>query len=97
MKAYTIEQGDRKILCFHCPACGHEHSYRIAGSDGPLWKWNGSLEKPTLTPSLLYKTHDGSAVRCHLFVTDGKIIYCDDCPHIMKGRTVDMEDINARS
>lgn len=28
--------------------------------------------------------------RCHLFVTNGQIIYCGDCPHDLAGKTVDM-------
>lgn len=27
---------------------------------------------------------------CHLFVRGGKLVYCGDCTHSFKGRTVDM-------
>lgn len=30
---------------------------------------------------------------CHLFITDGKIRYLNDCTHEMAGQTVDMEDL----
>ncbi len=29
---------------------------------------------------------------CHLFVTEGKIVYCGDCTHELAGQTVDMID-----
>ena len=69
---------------FHCPACGHSHLYEV-----PRWQWNGSLEKPTFTPSLLNTT---DTTRCHLFVTDGRIAFCGDCTHPLAGKTVEMED-----
>lgn len=31
--------------------------------------------------------------RCHSFVTDGKIIYLNDCSHALKGQTIDLPDI----
>ena len=31
--------------------------------------------------------------KCHLFVTDGKIIYCGDCTHELSGQTVDLPNI----
>jgi len=30
---------------------------------------------------------------CHLFITDGKIIYCGDCTHEYAGKTIDLPDI----
>lgn len=30
---------------------------------------------------------------CHLFVTAGKIIYCNDCTHSYVGKTVDLPDL----
>lgn len=78
---------------FWCPGCNESHPYTV-----PRWSFNGDLEKPTFSPSLLI--YDIEALRnnekktkCHLFVTDGKISYCDDCPHELRGKTVDMIDI----
>lgn len=31
-------------------------------------------------------------VRCHSFVTDGKILFLGDCSHALKGQTVDLPD-----
>jgi Family of unknown function (DUF6527) len=38
-------------LMFHCPGCDTEHGIPVDGSRG--WKWNGDLDSPTITPSIL--------------------------------------------
>lgn len=42
---------------FDCPGCKELHGVRVAqtGEKGPVWEWNGSLSRPTLTPSLLVR------------------------------------------
>lgn len=32
--------------------------------------------------------------QCHSIITDGKIQYCDDCDHPLKGQTVDLPDLS---
>lgn len=49
------------------------------------------MEKPTFTPSLLINKDDPKTI-CHLFVTDGKILYRADCHHELASTTVDMLD-----
>lgn len=36
---------------FFCPACKRGHRFRTKGN--PKWKFNGDMEKPTITPSVL--------------------------------------------
>ena len=74
---------------FRCPACKENHTFTV-NKDGSGWGFNGNIESPTFTPSLLYPD---KAIRCHLFLTDGKIQYCGDCGHDFRGQTVDMEKI----
>jgi hypothetical protein len=77
---------------FHCPGCGYGHAFRVQGQS-PIWDWNGSVDKPTFHPSLLYlPTPGGTIKRCHLYVCDGMIQYLDDCDHALAGKTVAMED-----
>lgn len=85
-----IQDDPRGIYIFYCPACKYHHPYNTVKVDNnPCWKFNGDMIKPTFTPSL--KCFGGSTgTSCHLFVTDGKIIYCNDCPHEMAGKTIDM-------
>lgn len=79
-----INDNGKRLLVFFCPGCGYGHPYEV-----PRWDWNGSMTKPTFTPSLLVNSHSPKD-RCHLFVTDGKIQYCSDCHHKLAGQTVDM-------
>lgn len=39
-------------VAFYCPGCGECHALPVDGAKQPIWGWNGSLEKPTLTPSI---------------------------------------------
>ncbi len=75
---------------FYCPGCKHHHVY-----DVPRWSFNGNMDKPTFTPSLLVyiPTRNGNKTLCHLFVTDGKIQFLGDCEHELRGKTVDMEEV----
>ena len=68
---------------FHCPGCGYCHLFETR------WTFNGDMEKPTFSPSMLV---NGIAPdpRCHLFVRDGKIQYLADCEHELAGKTVEM-------
>ena len=84
-----------RMLAFYCPGCGHYHSYIIESQKRPCWQWNGSMDKPTFTPSLLNHIPARDSMpehRCHLFVTDGQIRYCGDCTHELAGQTVEMQD-----
>lgn len=55
------------------------------------WQFNGDLDRPTFSPSLLYSA---PAKRCHLFMRSGKIEYLLDCAHALAGKTVDIMDID---
>ena len=82
----TGNQGVQTLYVFHCPGCKYGHGFHV-----PRWTWNGSLDKPTFTPSLLCNGHD-PASRCHSFVTDGRIQFLADCWHPLAGQTVDIPD-----
>lgn len=72
----------------YCPGCKGNHMYKVAG-DG--WKFNGNMDKPTFTPSFL--SHETEAnLRCHFFVTDGVIIFCNDSQHRLANKRVDLPD-----
>ena len=99
-KIHFLGEGNRggrggKLYVFHCPGCGYGHPFEVEAPDGKGWTWNGSLEKPTFSPSLLVYgsgTHDGATPRCHSFVTDGRIRFLSDCGHSLAGQTVDLPD-----
>jgi hypothetical protein len=96
-KLITITNTDGGLwgYLFECPGCGENHGVPTTGAKA--WGFNGDLEKPTFTPSiLLYETKrtDGTVVtpRCHSFVRDGRIEFCGDCGHALAGKTVDMTE-----
>lgn len=75
---------------------GYEVSPQCAG---PRWGFNGDLERPTLTPSVLTRFPyglDQVQVVCHSFVTDGRIQFLGDCTHALAGQTVDLPEIDQR-
>ena len=57
------------------------------------WTWNGSVDKPTFTPSMNisagpYKDADFDIPlsRCHYILTNGVINFCNDSTHALKGQ-----------
>lgn len=77
-----------KMYVFHCPGCNFSHPFEVDAPNGAGWKWNGSMDRPTFTPSLL--CNQGTDFVCHSFVTDGKIQFLGDCHHDLKGQTVEI-------
>ena len=45
---------------FHCPGCDENHVIYHGAGEGPRWTWNGSVEKPTFSPSVLVKSYRAS-------------------------------------
>ena len=90
---------DKKVYgyMFFCPACGFHHMFNTAykNSLGAIWNFNGNLEKPTFSPSLLVNKGgiEPKIPICHLFVRDGKIQYLNDCTHNFAGKIIEMEDV----
>jgi len=83
---------------FFCPGCNCAHWFWTGENQ---WTWNGSIDKPTVRPSILTKWNtrlfdpegiNGIDVICHSFITDGKIQFLPDCTHKLAGQTVDLED-----
>lgn len=82
------EPGKREFLWF-CPGCKCGHAFET-----PRWTWNGSFDKPTFSPSLLYERviRNDKEVRCHTYVRDGMIQFLSDCTHEFAGKTVPLPE-----
>lgn len=98
MAVAKIEEhnGLRSVL-FSCPGCGEIHAPTVNGVGRPVWGWNGSVDAPTFTPSILVTWKYGEAReprRCHSFVTDGHIAFLSDCTHALAGQTVPLPEID---
>jgi Family of unknown function (DUF6527) len=92
----------KNALFFECPAksCGlvRVPIKATPGKDGPIWSWNGSLDKPTLTPSVriswdFSEGRDRKHNCCHFHVIDGVFHFHADCTHELKGQKVPMPDV----
>jgi hypothetical protein len=59
------------------------------------WTWNGSVDRPTLKPSIKTQGTDtrqipshGTKYVCHLLLNDGICHFCDDTTHELRGQSV---------
>ena len=62
----------------------------------PCWTWNGSVDKPTLKPSVLvsgYCYDTGKDFSCHTWITDGKAKFLGDCTHDSANTVQDLLDV----
>lgn len=86
---------------YDCPGCwaGHEVAVRPHRSqNGASWDFNGDLDSPTFTPSILARwtpsPESGKPeIVCHHFVRSGKIEFLSDCTHSKAGQTVEMIEV----
>jgi hypothetical protein len=80
-----------------CPACGGPHGVNVTkpnGRTGAKWSWDGNVDAPTCSPSILCFTETGGkrVTLCHYFLKHGNIEFCADCPHALAGKVVPLPD-----
>lgn len=87
-------------VLFHCPGCKTQHGVWTdkPASNGARWSWNGDMERPTFSPSLLitveWREADGMHRQvCHSFVREGQIQFLSDCTHALAGQTVPLQPL----
>lgn len=88
-------------LMFWCPGCeaadggGGLHLLPIAGDTGgkPRWDFDGNLEAPTLTPSILTRISRDPELVCHSFLREGVFQFLNDCSHKLAGQHVPMPEL----
>jgi hypothetical protein len=87
-------QGGERFVAFHCPGCEGGHAVPVTGPRA--WRWNGSLDAPTLQPSILVNRGGANptVAICHSFVTACKIQFLSDCTHPLAGSTVELPDFD---
>jgi hypothetical protein len=81
---------DGEVYSFWCPGCEQHHLFAVRKEGRPSWTFDGNMQQPTFSPSLLYPD---KTPRCHLFLRNGKLEFCSDCEHELAGKTVDLPDI----
>jgi len=105
--AQVLRGGEVDYLHFWCPGCDERHQIVTGRPDpGIRWDWDGSLEAPTISPSLLvtgkqwpeefsfhkpsHHVAPGEPIVCHSFIRAGQIEYLSDSTHNLAGQTVPM-------
>lgn len=81
---------DGEVYSFWFPGCEQHHLFTVRQSGRPSWTFDGDMERPTFSPSLLYPD---KTPRCHLFLRGGRIEFLSDCGHALAGKTVDLPEI----
>lgn len=100
-------------LMFVCPGCGTPYTL-LDGTEhtpsglhmlpvntpgrSPQWDWDGNLEAPTLSPSILSHIHPYDEQSkplgvCHSFLKAGVFEFLSDCSHSFAGQHVPMPDL----
>ena len=69
-------------LVWWCPGCACYHGVPL-----DRWRWDGDLERPTLSPSVVITARE----HCHCWIRGGLIEYLGDCSHRLQSATVEME------
>jgi hypothetical protein len=87
------------LMLFWCPGCKGLHQVPTKHTHSQNWGFNGSLDAPTFTPSILTQNAPNGIwqTACHSFVNDGKIQFLSDCPHELSGQTVELDEIDKES
>lgn len=88
-----------------CPACKEVHQFTLDGKNasGARWTWDGNVDAPTFSPSMMIRTGPRPTVPvgrpdagkidiCHYILTAGIINFCSDCTHDMAGKAVPLPD-----
>ena len=92
----SVRDGDiqYEAIVFVCPGCkqmwetGNSGLHMLPVNSSvktPQWSWDGNLEAPTLSPSVL--TRYGDRV-CHSFIKNGVVEFLSDCSHALAGQSV---------
>ena len=97
-----IKLAENGYVNFKCQGCGLHHYIPIRpnpedrGGKHPVWGFNGSLDSPTLSPSIRVQCKTGDEQKplcCHFFIKEGNQEFCGDCTHELAGKTAPLKDI----
>jgi len=95
----TMTQAGGESWWFFCPGCEIHHRFTTklgTNESGPVWTFNGNIDKPTFSPSLLcnrdHAEPERGVHRCHLFLREGMVQFLGDCTHELAGQTLPVED-----
>lgn len=92
-----------EALMFSCPGCSDTgitglHLLPInSATHSPSWDWDGNLESPTLSPSILTRTppyvEGKPSGICHSYLRNGVFEFLPDSTHSLAGQQVPVPDL----
>lgn len=94
MAAVEKVEGAPGLYIVDCPGCKMSHQIHTEGA--VKWTFNGDMQKPTFSPSLLVRYTWGEERTknvCHSFIRNGVWQFLNDCTHELAGKNVPMTDI----
>ncbi len=76
-----------------CPGCEEMHYIAVQKplGNGARWTFDGNVITPTFHPSVkieISNAGEWAVARCHYFLKKGRIEFCGDCTHELKGQKV---------
>jgi hypothetical protein len=80
---------------FWCSQCECAHHFPV-GEHPTNWQFNGKIDCPTFTPSLMLSIQDEEGKKkhvCHLNLTDGVVIYHADIAQKLAGQRLPLAKI----
>lgn len=87
-----LQENGQKAALIYMPGVPCHVMINLEGQH-PVWSWNGDMEKPTFSPSILTQLPWGperKQIRNHVFVRDSQIQYLSDCTHKYAGKTLEL-------
>jgi hypothetical protein len=98
----NVAHGDMHYSClmFVCPGCAEDdgntgmHMLPVNTTEhSPSWAFDGNLEAPTISPSILTRSGPGGVRVCHSFLRGGVFEFLGDCTHSMANQHIPMPDL----
>ena len=87
-------------LIHYCPGCENIHKIPVFGDYSTLWQMEGTVNSPTVSPSVKHqysKEVDGNIVifvQCHYILTKGLLNFgTNDNPHKYNNQVILLPDI----
>jgi hypothetical protein len=74
-------EGERQAGAHMLPVTGDSNGR-------PMWDFDGNLDAPTLSPSILSRSNRAEPLVCHSFMRAGQMEFLGDCTHALAGQTV---------
>lgn len=98
----TVRHGEKRYSClmFCCPGCAESdgnsgmHLLPVNTTEhSPSWDFDGDVDAPTVSPSILTRTGSNMERVCHSFLRAGVFEFLGDCTHSMAGQKVPLPDL----